>query len=99
VTRIFYKGAQFVILTYDITRDETFANLGYWIKEIRNHAAEDVIVYLIGNKSDQEESREVTTMRALDFAKTNGINKCFETSAKNGSMVETIFTCAGKELY
>ena len=34
VTRIFYRGAHCVFLTYDITRDETFANLVDWLKEI-----------------------------------------------------------------
>ena len=34
VTRIFYRGAHCVFLTYDITRDETFANLIEWLKEI-----------------------------------------------------------------
>ncbi len=34
VTRIFYRGAHCVFLTYDCTRDETFANLIEWLKEI-----------------------------------------------------------------
>jgi GTPase SAR1 family protein len=34
VTRIFYRGAHCVFLTYDITRDETFANLSDWLQEI-----------------------------------------------------------------
>ena len=52
VTRIFYRGAHCVFLTYDITRIETFENLVDWLKEIQQHAAEDVKIYLIGNKSD-----------------------------------------------
>jgi GTPase SAR1 family protein len=48
-----------VFLTYDITRDETFANLVEWLKEIQQHAAEDVKIYLIGNKSEMVEEREV----------------------------------------
>jgi GTPase SAR1 family protein len=39
---------------YDITREETFLNLTEWLKEIRSHAAEDVFIYLIGNKSEIE---------------------------------------------
>ena len=59
MTRIFYRGAHCVFLTYDITRDETFANLVEWLKEIKQHAAEDVKIYLIGNKSEMVEEREV----------------------------------------
>ena len=55
VTRIFYRGAHCVFLAYDCTRDETFANLIEWLKEIQQHASEDVRIYLIGNKTDMEE--------------------------------------------
>lgn len=60
VTRIFYRGAHCVFLTYDVTREETFVNLLDWLKEIKQHASEDVRVYLIGNKSEMEDQREVT---------------------------------------
>ena len=99
MTRIFYRGAHCVFLTYDITRDETFENLRSWLKEIKQHANEDVRIYLIGNKSELESGREVQFDRAVEFAKQNGIHKCFETSAKTGQNVEEVFSCAGKELY
>ena len=35
ITRIFYRGAQIVFLTFDITRSETFDNLADWLKEIK----------------------------------------------------------------
>ena len=88
-----------MFLTYDITREETFNSLSEWHKEIKAHAAENVLVYLIGNKSELESQREVTFARALEYAKANGINKCFETSAKTGLSVEEVFSCAGKNLY
>jgi GTPase SAR1 family protein len=69
------------------------------LKEIKLHAAEDVKVYLIGNKSELLEEREVTKEAAIEFAQSNNISKVFETSAKTGFNVEEVFTCAGKELY
>ena len=59
-----------MFLTYDVTREETFVNLSDWLKEIKQHASEDVRVYLIGNKAELEESREVTFQRAQEFAKS-----------------------------
>ena len=56
-------------------------------------------VYLIGNKSELEDQREVTFDRAVEFAKSQGIHKCFETSARTGQNVEEVFSCSGKELY
>ena len=99
MTRIFYRGAHCVFLTYDVTRDETFANLAEWLKEIQQHAAEDVKIYLIGNKAEMLEEREVQKERAIDFAKMHAIHKVFETSAKTGDNVEEVFSCAAKELF
>jgi len=99
VTRVFYRGAHFVFLTYDITREETFNDMTDWCNEVKNHASEDVRIYLVGNKCELEDQREVSFDRALEFAKANGIHKCFETSAKTGDVVEVLFSCASKELY
>ena len=99
VTRIFYRGAHCVFLTYDITRGETFGGLGEWLREVRQHAAEDVQVYLIGNKSELNDQREVQFSEALEFAKQNQIHKCFETSAKTGDQVQEVFSIAGKDIY
>ena len=70
-----------------------------WLKEIKQHASEDVRIYMIGNKSELESAREVNFDRAVEFARQNNIHKCFETSAKTGQNVEEVFSCAGKELY
>ena len=68
VTRVFYRGAHFVFLTYDITRDETFNDVADWCNEVKQHASEEVRIYLVGNKSELTDQREVTFERALDFA-------------------------------
>ena len=88
-----------MFLTYDVTREETFVNLLDWLKEIKQHASEDVRVYLIGNKSEMEEQREVTMQRALEFAREYKLHKVFETSAKTGYNVEEVFALVAKELY
>ena len=99
ITKIFYRGAHCVFLTYDVTREDTFVNLNEWLKEIKQHASEDVRVYLIGNKSEMEEQREVTFQRALEFANEYKLHKVFETSAKTGYNVEEVFATVAKELY
>ena len=67
ITRIFYRGAHCVFLTYDITREDTFINVLEWLKEVKSHASSDVVIYLIGNRSDLEEDREVFRDRATEF--------------------------------
>ena len=88
-----------MFLTYDITRDDTFLNVLEWLKEVKQHASSDIVIYLIGNRSDLEDEREVTKERAIEFCKQYHIDKFFETSAKTGNNVEEVFSLAAKELY
>ena len=67
--------------------------------EIKQHAAPDVVVYLIGNRVDEEDKREVQKIQAEEYCKLNKIDKFYETSAKTGSNVENVFSLAAKELY
>lgn len=99
ITRIFYRGAQIVFLTYDITREETFSNLADWLKEIKQHASPDVTVFLIGCKSDLDDQRMVQKEQAKEFCIVNKITAYFETSALTGSNVEDVFATAAKDAY
>jgi small GTP-binding protein len=99
ITRIFYRGAHVVFLTYDITREETFNNLIEWLKEVRQHGNSDILIYLIGNRSDLEDEREVPREKAVTFCRQYGIEKFFETSAKTGECVEEVFSLASRELF
>jgi len=56
-------------------------------------------VYLIGNRCDLEDEREVTRERATEFCAAYNIDKFFETSAKSGDNVEEVFALAARELY
>lgn len=99
ITRIFYRGAQCVFLTYDITRVETFRNIKDWLGEIRQHATEDVLIYLIGNRADLEDKRQVSREDAIAFCEEEEITHFYETSAMSGQNVEKVFVYATKELY
>ena len=79
MTRIFYRGAHIVFLCYDITRKTTFEHVQMWHEEVKQHADEEVVVYLLGNKADCEDGeREVEKQVAEDFCKANQIEKFFE---------------------
>ena len=58
-----------------------------------------MLVYLIGNRVDEEDKRQVDREQAVEYCKANNIDKFFETSAKSGENVEKVFSLAAKELH
>ena len=55
----YYKGAAGALVVYDITKPQSFENVDKWLKEVREHGAENMVLMLIGNKSDLEKDRQV----------------------------------------
>ena len=90
VTKIFYRGAHGVFLTYSVASKQSFIGLNRWLEEVRNHSENDAIIILVGNQCDRESEREVSKEQGARFAKDNGINFFIETSAKtNEGVVES----------
>lgn len=58
-----------------------------------------MIVFLVGNKKDMEDKREVSLERVEAFKRERGIIFSFETSAKTGENIESLFITASKILY
>ena len=90
LTQSYFKNAEGVLLTYDVTNNESFDNLRDWITSIKkNMEGRNIFipVIIIGNKIDMEESREINKEDAEKFAKENNY-KYFETSAKTGEGVD-----------
>lgn len=64
----YYRGAVGALLVYDIAKQQTFENVMRWLKELRDHADSNIVIMLVGNKSDLKHLRAVTTETAKDFA-------------------------------
>jgi Ras-related protein Rab-1A len=86
----YYRGAHGIIVVYDITDAETFANVKQWLGEIEKHGTEGVRTLLVGNKSDLEEKRAVPYDEAKAFADEHGM-PFLETSAKDDEGVSSAF--------
>ena len=88
----YYKKAKCVVLVYDITKKSTFEKLDFWRDEIVNFADEDILVVVVGNKTDMQEKRAVTLEEAEKYAQKH---KYFylETSAlENGDQhIQKVF--------
>ncbi|XP_017557471.1 ras-related protein Rab-18a [Pygocentrus nattereri] len=93
LTPSYYRGAQGVILVYDVTRRETFSKLSTWLNELETYCTRDELVkMLVGNKIDKED-REVDRNEGLKFARKHSM-LFIEASAKTRDGVE----CAFEEL-
>jgi|TARA_B100001540_G_scaffold204476_1_gene180148 Ras-related protein Rab-8A len=91
ITTAYYRGAMGILLTYDVTDEQSFDNVRNWMRNIEQHATENVCKILVGNKSDvPEEKRRVSAARGKAMADEFGI-PFFETSAKAGFQVEDAF--------
>ncbi|KAM7158904.1 ras-related protein Rab-2B isoform 2-T2 [Molossus nigricans] len=90
ITRSYYRGAAGALLVYDITRRETFNHLTSWLEDARQHSSSNMVIMLIGNKSDLESRRDVKREEGEAFAREHGL-VFMETSAKTACNVEEVF--------
>ena len=90
ITSAYYKGSKGAFVVYDISRKPTFENVDKWIRELKTNGSEDVLIMLVGNKSDLEDKREVQIDEVKKKAEQYKIAFC-ETSALDGKNIEHAF--------
>lgn len=98
ITSAYYRGAMGILLVYDVTDEASFNNIRNWMRNIEQHASDNVNKILVGNKSDMaEEKRAVPYSKGQALADEYKI-QFFETSAKDNSNVEEVFTAIAKDV-
>ena len=91
ITSQYYKGAEGIILVYDLTKRETFEKINDWMTQIKNNTrSNEISIVLLGNKKDMEEKRVVSFQEGKEIADQFGV-KFFETSAFDGSGINEAF--------
>uniref|UniRef100_A0A672JRS3 small monomeric GTPase n=1 Tax=Salarias fasciatus TaxID=181472 RepID=A0A672JRS3_SALFA len=98
ITSAYYRGAVGALLVYDIAKHLTYENVERWLKELRDHADSNIVIMLVGNKSDLRHLRAVPTDEARAFAEKNGLS-FLETSALDSTNVEMAFQTILTEIY
>ena len=61
---------------YDISKHATYVNVTRWLKELRDHADSNIVIMLVGNKSDLKHLRAVPTEEAKAFASASCLSCC-----------------------
>ncbi|KAH0451228.1 hypothetical protein IEQ34_018527 [Dendrobium chrysotoxum] len=98
ITSAYYRGALGALLVYDVTKPTSFENISRWLKELRDHADSNIVIMLVGNKTDLKHLRAVASEDAQSFAEKEGLS-FIETSALEAINVEKAFQMILGEIY
>ena len=94
----YIKKANGILIVYDITNKQSFVNIENWVKCAKEEMTKEIPIYLIGNKSDLEESRVIQREDGENLAKQFG-TKFYETSCKTGEGVEKCFNDLAVDMF
>jgi len=94
---MYFRGAHVALIVFDITSKESFEGSKLWFNEINRMSTKTNIFFLVGNKCDMDDYRQVTTEEANTYAETNNI-KYIETSAKSGFNIDNLFHSITKNI-
>ena len=97
IAKNYFQSSDGFIIVYDISNSESFYKLDDWIEQIKNNAQETSKMILFGNKSDMEDSRQVSKEEGEEYARKNNLS-FFEVSAKEGTNVQEGFEFFAKEI-
>ena len=98
ITSAYYRGAVGALLVYDVTRHSTFENVDRWLRELRDHTDPNIVVMLIGNKSDLRHLVAVSTEDGKSFAERESLF-FMETSALEATNVDNAFAEVLTQIY
>ena len=95
----FYRSASLAIIVYSIDSEDSFNNIEKWLNDVKTQSNPDVKIFLIGNKADLEDKRQVAKETGEKFCSDHKLSFFIETSAKTGFNVQNVFIQVAKELY
>ena len=98
LSRSYYREAIGVFLVFSFDSHPSFEHLNEWINDVKTLCHPKAIIFLVGNKNDLVEERQVTTTEAEQFAEAHGL-EFFETSAKNNYNIKEMIYHAAAVVY
>lgn len=60
ITSMYYRNADSALIFFDITSRDSFEEIRFWIKELKNNSNKLLFLFIVGNKVDLDAHREVT---------------------------------------
>lgn len=98
LTHAFYKQANGVVVTFDVTNEESFKNVRKWMESIFEHADQNICKVMVGNKIDLADERKISTKEAQELANSFQM-QYFEASAKENKGINEFFETLMTQVY
>ncbi|UKK02837.2 Rab GTPase [Theileria orientalis] len=89
ITSTYYRGADGIIMVYDVTDKASFEHINDWLNEVNKYASEDTFKLLLGNKCDIEDNRDVTRTDVERLSEVIEV-PAMEVSAKTGHNIDKV---------
>ena len=90
---MYYRSAQIAIIVYDVTNNQSYESVDYWVQELKKNLKGSPVIMICGNKSDLYEDRVIHDTTAREFANQNGALYS-EASAVSGIGINQLFETA-----
>ncbi|UKJ89845.2 Rab GTPase [Theileria orientalis] len=97
ITSTYYRGADGIIMVYDVTDKASFEHINDWLNEVNKYASEDTCKLLLGNKCDIEDNRDVTRTDVERLSEVIEVPS-MEVSAKTGHNIDKAFLSITEKL-
>ena len=94
-----FKNASLAFIVYSIDKNETFNNVNRWVNLIKKNTRPDTIFFLVGNKADLNDIREVSKEEGEKMKENEKYGYFIETSAKDGVNIQNLFYEGCIQLY
>lgn len=104
---LYYRNAQAALVVYDVTKPASFIKARHWVKELKEQAAKNIVIALVGNKYDlilnEETGEEIEGARKVSVEEGGNLAKeedalFYETSAKSAYNVNEVFMSIGEKI-
>lgn len=99
IRSMYFQGCEGALFVYDVTRYSTFDSIkSKWLRDFQKYIRKEGVYVLIGNKTDMQEDRVVTSEKGKELADDIKASHFIETSARLGENIEEAFLLLVKQI-
>lgn len=97
ITRQYYRNTNGALLVFDLTNPKSLERMNDWLMDLKSENQSDVVIFLVGNKSDSKDKILQLSSDGKKFASNNNIPYA-EVSAKTGAGIANLFEAVARKM-